>query len=95
MWYDFLLFARTKDQAKYFQSNSKTWLEKHLRLSLHLKNNLNIQPKQGVHILGHWIYPKNQVVVDSMMAHKMNKNLNPSNAATYKSMHIPNADDFL
>jgi hypothetical protein len=87
---DFLLFARTKNEAIKFQSNATTWLLESLDLKLHAKNNIIIQPKEGIHILGHWIYPKHHLIVDKAMYRKMYMNLNTSNASTYKSMTIPN-----
>ena len=86
---DFLLFARTRKEALHFQSDASAWLSKNLRLKLHAKNNVILQPKRGIHILGHWIYPKQQLIVDKAMRRKMNSNLSTANASTYKSMHIP------
>ena len=86
---DFLLFARTENEAIKFQSNAAAWLFDNLRLKLHARNNIIIQPKQGIHILGHWIYPKHHLIVDKAMRRKMYMNLTTSNASTYKSMKIP------
>jgi len=60
-----------------------------LRLRLHASNNVIIQPKQGIHILGHWIYPKHHIIVDKAMQRKIYVNLSTTNASTYKSMKIP------
>jgi RNA-directed DNA polymerase len=92
---DFLLFARTRAEAKSYQNIAQEWLVKYLSLRLHSRNNVIIQPKQGVHVLGHWIYPKHQIIVDSMMKHKIRKNLNRSNVATYKSMYVPAREQHL
>jgi len=86
---DFLLFTRTENEAINFQIGASGWLLKNLCLKLHAKNNVIIRPKRGVHILGHWIYPKHHIIVDKAMRRKMYRNLNTSNASTYKSMHIP------
>jgi hypothetical protein len=86
---DFLLFARTQSEALRFQGDAAAWLRKNLRLKLHTKNNVIIQPKCGVHILGHWTYPKYQLIVDKTMKRKISRDLTVSNAATYKSMRVP------
>lgn len=86
---DFLLFARSQNQTLYYQQSASAWLCDNLRLKLHDKNNTIIQPRQGVHILGHWIRPKNQIIVDKAMQRKMQTSFNISNISTYKSMHVP------
>jgi hypothetical protein len=86
---DFVLFARSQNEALYFQRIAGEWLAKELHLTLHPKNNIVIQVKQGLHILGHWIYPKHQIIIDGAMSSKVYRNLNIVNAATYKSLHQP------
>ena len=86
---DFLLFARGQSEAFNFQKNADSWLSENLHLNLHAKNNVIVQSKQGIHMLGHWIYPKHHLIVDRAMRRKVYRNLDISNASTYKSMHIP------
>ena len=86
---DFILFAQTHEVAEQFRKIATSWLFDNLHLTVHKSNNHVFQVKRGIHILGHRIYPKHQIVIDPAMLRRIHKKLNRTNTSTYKSLQMP------
>jgi hypothetical protein len=85
---DFILFLPNKPQAKIVQQQATTWLLDNLKLQVHSRNNVIVKASQGLHYLGHNIYPHSPLSVDRLMARKVNQNVTSRNISSYKAMAL-------
>jgi RNA-directed DNA polymerase len=86
---DFVLFLPSQQQALAAQQLATDWLHEELKLAVHSKNNVVVTANQGLHFLGHSIYPCSPLSADRFMIDKIRHNINPENAASYQAMHVP------
>ena len=85
---DFVIFLNIEKQANKAKDISTKWLFDTLKLNIHIKNNVIIKAKYGLHFLGHWIYPTSNIVIDSNMANKIVRDINSRNASSYGAMYL-------
>jgi hypothetical protein len=86
---DFVLFVPNLNQAILMQELATHWLDRQLKLRVHIKNNVVIPANTGLHFLGHKIYAYAPLAVIDPMATKIYTTISITNAASYKSMHVP------
>jgi hypothetical protein len=86
---DFIVLAKTQQQALTAQKIATAWLKANLRLCVHDSNNIVIRTNQGLVFLGHYIYSLAPVSVDRAMSRKIRQGINPTNIASYGAMQLP------
>jgi RNA-directed DNA polymerase len=84
---DFVLLVDNQKEAILTQSLVAKWLSKHLHLTIHKQNNVVVRASQGLHFLGHQIYPSG-IAVDRAMAEKIKQKVDRQNAGSYRAMHL-------
>ncbi len=81
---DFLLFTDTKYQAEMFRKIATSFLADNLYLSIHVKNNVIVRPRSGVHYLGVVLYPSNKALRYADFQ-RIIRNTNKSNLQSYQN----------
>ena len=84
---DFLLFCRTRKQARELRLRAKIFLSSDLGLSLNPKNDIVVPAKTGLKFLGHDI-TRVSVTVDKHTTKRVIERLNSQNAASYKALYL-------
>ena len=81
---DFILIARTRQEALDFKLVGTKFLINQLRLELHAKNNIVVKTKHGVRYLGVIAYPRQQTLSAKEFS-RINDKLLPKNHESYNS----------
>ena len=82
---DWLCFAASRAELVSIQTRAKDFLYQELGLNLHKNINVVIPVSKGVNYLGVDLWTNGRRI-DSEARHKMDKNLNTHNVASYKSL---------
>lgn len=82
---DFLVFAPTLAEAQKVRNSAINFLDQQLTLRINPKNDIIIPARAGIKFLGTWIYPTRQKIQNRMW-HKIQKNLNHRNIASYRGL---------
>ncbi|MGH7195883.1 MAG: hypothetical protein ACREGA_03845 [Candidatus Saccharimonadales bacterium] len=85
---DFILFEPSRLAAVMAQSIAKAWLLDNLKLQIHARNNVLIKASQGLHFLGHRIYPSS-ISVSPALLRKINQQIAVANTASYQAQRLP------
>lgn len=85
---DFVLFVPGPDDAVRARAAAREWLQIHLRLRLHAKNDWILPARRGLHFLGHRIYPLAPVTISKDLRAKVERSLDRHNAGSYQAMYL-------
>jgi len=86
---DFVLFLPSQSAAAEMQLTATIWLAENLHLQVHVKNNVIFKSSQGLHFLGHVIYPHAAISAQAHMFRKINQTIKAYNIASYQAMQLP------
>ena len=75
--------------AKQTRDTSTEWLKQNPGLRVHKNNNVIVKAHEGLHFLGHRIYPNFSVSVDKHMVNKILSDACSKNISSYRAMRLP------
>lgn len=81
---DFIVIARTQQDALRFQTVGSRFLKEQLKLELHAKNNIVIRVRSGIKYLGVVTFPRGQTL-STREFRRIEDKLMPKNCESYNS----------
>lgn len=85
---DFSIFFRSRQEAVAGRVKCIQFLEKQLLLTIHQHNNVIVKANQGLHFLGHHVYPRS-VVANRALRRKIRREISAHNASSYLAQLLP------